>query len=178
MMPTRRQSEPLSSASNKVPTSAAVPFLEETSFTIVPVFVDTNILVYAEDRDAGDKHTIARDLVADLWRSGEGVLSVQVLQEFFVTVTRKMLRPLGPDKALAIIEQYLTWRVVENTGDLLRESIRLASTLKVSFWDALILQAARMERCTRLWTEDLNHGQRLGDLTIVNPFLPEPPTGG
>ena len=142
------------------------------SFTIVPSFVDTNILVYAEDRDAGSKHTIARDLVADLWRSGEGVLSVQVLQEFFVTVTRKMPRPLGFDETLAIVEQYLTWRVVENTGNLLLASIRLASTLKVSLWDALILQAARGERCDRLWTEDLNHGQRVGDLTIVNPFLP------
>lgn len=138
----------------------------------MPAFVDTNILVYAEDLDAGSKHVIARDLVADLWRSGEGVLSVQVLQEFFVTVTRKMPRPLDQGEALAIVERYLTWRVVENTGDLLLAGIRLASTLKVSFWDALILQAARAERCDRLWTEDLNHGQRIGDLTIVNPFLP------
>jgi predicted nucleic acid-binding protein len=139
----------------------------------VPVFVDTNILVYAEDRDAGgSKHTIARDLVADLWRSGEGVLSVQVLQEFFVTVTRKMKRPLQPPEALAIVEQYLTWRLVTNTGDLLLAGIRLAATLKISFWDALVVQAASVERCERLWTEDLNHGQRIGNLTILNPFLP------
>ena len=92
----------------------------------MPAFVDANILVYAEDRDAGSKHDIARDLIADLWRSGEGVLSVQVLQEFFVVVTRKMPRPLSPGQALAIIEQYLTWRVVENTGDLLLSGIRLA----------------------------------------------------
>jgi predicted nucleic acid-binding protein len=144
----------------------------------VPAFVDANILVYAEDLDAGSKHVIARDLVADLWRSGEGVLSVQVLQELFVTVTRKMPRPLRPDQALAIVEQYLTWRVVENTGDLLLAGIRLASTLKVSFWDALILEAARVERCDRIWTEDLNHGQRIGGLTILNPFLPEPPPRG
>jgi predicted nucleic acid-binding protein len=85
----------------------------------VPVFVDANVLVYAEDRDAGDKHLIARDLVADLWRTGDGVLSVQVLQEFFVTVTRKLSQPLRPNEALTIVEQYLTWRVVENTGDLL-----------------------------------------------------------
>jgi predicted nucleic acid-binding protein len=156
----------------------AGPSLAETSFTIVPAFVDSNILVYAEDRDAGSKHSIARDLVSDLWRSGEGVLSVQVLQEFFVTVTHKMTRPLGTDEAHAIVEQYLTWRVVENTGDLLLAGIRLSSALKVSFWDALILQAATVERCDRLWTEDLNHGQRIGDLTIVNPFLPEPPPVG
>jgi predicted nucleic acid-binding protein len=144
----------------------------------VPAFVDTNILVYAEDRDAGSKHAIARDLVADLWRSGDGVLSVQVLQELFVTVTRKMPKPLTSDEALGIVEQYLTWRVVENTGGLLLASIRSASALKVSFWDALILEAARAERCDRLWTEDLNHGQRVGDLTIVNPFLPESPPPG
>jgi predicted nucleic acid-binding protein len=144
----------------------------------VATFVDTNILVYAEDLDAGRKHIIARDLVADLWRSGEGVLSVQVLQEFFVTVTRKMPRPLGADKALAIVEQYLTWRVVENSGSLLVAAIRLASALKVSFWDALVMEAARAERCDRLWSEDLQHGQRIGDLAIVNPFhagAAEPP---
>jgi predicted nucleic acid-binding protein len=137
----------------------------------VPAFVDTNILVYAEDRDAGSKHTIARDLLKDLWHSGEGVLSIQVLQEFFVNVTRKVPRPLPLDDALAIVEQYLTWRVVDNTGDLLLGGIRLASTLKVSFWDALMIHAARVARCDRLWTEDLNHGQRIGDLVIVNPFL-------
>jgi predicted nucleic acid-binding protein len=106
----------------------------------VPAFVDANILVYAEDRDVGSKHTIARDLVAGLWRSGEGVLSVQVLQEFFVNITRKVPRPLSSDAALAIVEEYLTWRVVENTGGLLLAGIRLASTLKVSFWDALVLE--------------------------------------
>jgi predicted nucleic acid-binding protein len=140
----------------------------------VPTFVDTNILVYAEDRDAGSKHTIARDLVAGLWRSEQGVLSVQVLQELFVTVTRKVPRPLGPDKALAIVEQYLTWRVVENTRDLLLGAIRRASRLKVSFWDALILEAALVEGCDCLWTEDLHHGQRIDDLVVVNPFLPDP----
>jgi predicted nucleic acid-binding protein len=138
----------------------------------VPNFVDTNVLVYAEDQDAGRKHTIARDLVTDLWHSGEGVLSIQVLQEFFVNVTRKLSRPLPPDDALAIVEQYLTWRVVENTGELLLGGIRLASTLKVSFWDALMIQAALLAHCDRLWTEDLNHGQRIGNLVIVNPFLP------
>ena len=143
----------------------------------MPAFVDANILVYAEDRDAGSKHVIARDLVADLWRSGDGVLSVQVLQEFFVNVTRKVPRPLGHEEALAIVEQYLTWRVVENTGDLLLAGIRLASTLKISFWDALILEAARVEHCDRVWTEDLNHGQRVGQLVILNPFRPEPRTG-
>ena len=138
----------------------------------MPVFVDSSVLVYAEDRDAGDKHEIARDLVADLWSDGGGVVSVQVLQEFFVTVTRKVPRPLPFEEALAIVQQYLTWRVVPNTGDLLVAGIELAATLRVSFWDALILQAALQQDCERVLTEDLNHGQRIGGLTVVNPFLP------
>ena len=141
----------------------------------MPAFVDANILVYAEDRDAGSKHTIARDLLSDLWRSREGVLSIQVLQEFFVNVTRKVPRPLDPAEALCIVERYLTWRVVENTGELLLAGIRSAAALKVSFWDALVVEAALAGRCDRLWTEDLQYGQRIRDLTIVNPFLPELP---
>ncbi len=140
----------------------------------MPTFVDTNILVYAEDRDAGEKHEAARDLITDLWHSGDGVVSVQVLQEFFVNVTRKVPRPVDPVEARAIVEQYLTWRVVQNTGALLLAGIRLASSLQISFWDALLIQAALDEGCERIWTEDLSHGRRVGDLTILNPFLPEP----
>jgi predicted nucleic acid-binding protein len=139
----------------------------------VPTFLDTNILVYAEDRDAGSKHAIARDLVAGLWRSGQGALSVQVLQELYVTVTRKMPRPLSPGAALAIVQQYLTWRVVENTGSLLLAAIHRSSGSQISFWDALVVEAAHLARCDRLLTEDLNHGQRIGDLLVVNPFLSE-----
>lgn len=140
----------------------------------MPAFVDSNILVYAEDRDAGPKHAAARDLVTGLWRTGGGVVSVQVLQEFFVTVTRKMPRPLPSGRALTIVEQYLTWRVVENTGHLLVAGIQLAASLQVSFWDALVLEAALAAHCDQLWTEDLNHGQRVRGLLIVNPFLPAP----
>jgi predicted nucleic acid-binding protein len=136
----------------------------------VPAFVDANILVYAEDLDAGPKHVVARDLITDLWRSGEGVLSIQVLQEFYVTTTRKMSRPLSREDALGIVEQYLLWRVVENNKRLLLAGIRLAASIKISLWDALVLEAALAEGCNRIYTEDLNHGQKVGDLLIVNPF--------
>jgi predicted nucleic acid-binding protein len=136
----------------------------------VPSFVDTNILVYAEDKDAGQKHTISRNLVLELWDSREGILSVQVLQEFFVTVTRKLEKPLPPKKANAIVRQYLTWSVVPNTGQLLLDSIALQQRASVSFWDALILQAAISAGCERLYTEDLNAGQRFGALQVINPF--------
>jgi predicted nucleic acid-binding protein len=135
-----------------------------------PAFVDTNVLVYAEDRDAGERHERARRLVLDLWDQRSGVLSVQVLQEFYVTVTRKMARPLSEDAAGAIVEQYLSWSVVENTGPLLQDAIRLSRDARLSFWDALVVCAAQHAGCSVLWTEDLNDGQRFGRLEVRSPF--------
>ena len=94
-------------------------------------FVDTNILVYAEDTDAGEKHRIAKDLILRLWDSEEGCLSVQVLQEFFVTVTSKRSTPLAPGAALKAVEEYLTWSVVPNTPELLVDGIKLASSSRI-----------------------------------------------
>ena len=143
----------------------------ETSCTTVTLFVDTNVLVYAEDKDAKSKHEVARDLVADLWRTREGVLSVQVLQEFFVTVTRKMKHPLAATKAVQIVREYLTWRVVDNTGALLVAAIDLQQKANLSFWDAMVVQAAVTAGCERLYSEDLSHNQRFGSLRVVNPFV-------
>lgn len=137
---------------------------------IAPIFVDTNVLVYAEDLDSGAKHETARGLVLDLWDSAEGVLSIQVLQEYFVTVTRKMKQLMETRQALDAVGQYLTWECVENTGPLLLAAIRLADTARLSFWDAIIVQAAKAAGCRTLLTEDLNHGQYFGDLQVVNPF--------
>jgi predicted nucleic acid-binding protein len=136
----------------------------------VPSFVDTNILVYAEDRDAKSKHDVARDLVVGLWQSREGVLSIQVLQELYLTVTRKLKKPLSPSKALTVVEEYLTWTVVENTGGLLIDSIELQHKAQLSFWDALIIQAAIVSGCDTLYSEDLNAGQRFGSVVVLNPF--------
>lgn len=138
--------------------------------TIVPSFVDTNILLYAEDRDAKSKHGRARDLVLELWDKREGVISVQVLQEFYVNATRKLKKPLSTAKAREIVEEYLTWTVVENTGVLLTAAIRLQTKAQLSFWDAMIVQAAIQAGCERLYSEDLTHGQRFGSLAVVNPF--------
>jgi predicted nucleic acid-binding protein len=136
----------------------------------VPSFVDTNILIYAEDRDSGRKHDIARDLVIKLWDDRDGVLSIQVLQEFFVNVTRKLRRPLTPAKALQIVREYLTWNIVQNTGELLVAASQLQQKANLSFWDAMIVQAAIDAGCDRLYSEDLNAGQKIGALVIVNPF--------
>jgi len=136
----------------------------------VKSFVDTNVLIYAEDRDAGERHEIARDLLVELWNTRKGVVSVQVLQELYVNVTRKVKRPLSASKALEIVKEYLTWEVVENTPALLIASIELHQKAKLSFWDASIVQAAIEAGCTRLYTEDLNAGQRFGNLVLDNPF--------
>ena len=136
----------------------------------MPSFVDTNILVYAEDRDAKAKHGIARDLVVQLWDHRTGVLSVQVLQELYVNLTRKLKKPLSNAKALEIVEEYLTWTVVENTGRLLTTAIELQQKHQLSFWDATVVQAAIESGCDKLYSEDMNAGQRFGSLVIVNPF--------
>jgi predicted nucleic acid-binding protein len=136
----------------------------------VTSFVDTNILIYAEDKDAGRKHELARDLIVQLWNDRSGVVSVQVLQEFYVNVTKKMRKPLPPAKALEVVREYLTWTVIENTGDLLVSAIALQQKAKLSFWDAMVVQAAIDARCERLYSEDLNAGQRFGTLQIINPL--------
>ena len=133
-------------------------------------FVDTNVLVYAEDRDAGRKHEVARALVVELWHDRSGVVSVQVLQELYVTLTRKVRRPVSSGKALDIVREYMTWQTIDNTGPLLLDAVALQQKANISFWDALIVQAAVATGCDRLYSEDLNAGQRFGGLEVVNPF--------
>lgn len=138
---------------------------------IAKTFVDTNVLVYAEDRDAGPKHEIARDLIVSLWDARQGVVSIQVLQDFYVTITKKPKKPLSPTKALDIVREYLTWEVVENSSELLVAAITLQQKAQLSFWDAAVVQAALSAGCSRLCTEDLNNGQRFGSLVLENPFV-------
>lgn len=134
-------------------------------------FVDANILIYAEDLDAGEKREKAVELITGCWKEGDGVVSVQVLKEFYVTVTRKLRRPMAPRKAESIVDEYLTWRVIASDPGLLRRGIARSRSSCLSFWDALVVEAALRGECDRLYTEDLNHGQRFGRLKIVNPLL-------
>lgn len=133
-------------------------------------FVDTNILVYAHDVTAGAKHTQAKALVASLWSSGNGCLSIQVLQEFYVNVTRKVSRPLGPEAAQQLIEDLGTWVVHSPSPEDVVEAIRLNQTAQLSFWDAMILTSAARLGCSTVWSEDLRSGQAVGQLMIENPF--------
>ncbi|MGA2362067.1 MAG: PIN domain-containing protein [Candidatus Aminicenantales bacterium] len=135
------------------------------------IFLDTDILVYAYDSSAGRKHEIAKDLAIGLWRSGGGLLSTQVLQEFFVTVTKKIKAPMNAGLAREIVEDMLTWDVIVNDGDSILQAIDLRTREKLSFWDALIIAAAIRAEAQILLSEDLPHGRSIGNVTIRDPFL-------
>lgn len=133
-------------------------------------FVDTNVLVYAFDRSSGEKGEKARALVRELWESGRGCLSLQVLQELYVTLTRKVAKPLASEAASRLVEDLSAWPCHEPSRTDLLDAIALAGRAKVSLWDALILQSARRSGCSILWSEDLNAGQKLAGVVVRNPF--------
>jgi len=134
-------------------------------------FVDTNVLIYAHDRSAGRKHEVARILVGKLWDARVGCLSIQVLQEFYVTVTQKITQPLQRDEAVVIIQDLQFWTTHSpKTADIL-DAIALQQTYRLSFWDAMVIQSAMNLHCSQILSEDLNHGQRFGEVQVVNPFL-------
>jgi predicted nucleic acid-binding protein len=135
-----------------------------------PQFIDTNVLIYAHDVSAGQKHSRARELLQALWRSEEGCLSIQVLQEFYVNVTQKVAKPLAPDVAAQIIADLSVWQVYRPGVEDVLDAIRLQSLYQVSFWDAMIITSAIQLGCLTLWSEDLNAGQIYDDVTVSNPF--------
>ncbi len=134
------------------------------------VFVDTNVFVYAHDTTAGRKRDIAREVVLDLWNTETGVLSTQVLQELFVSLTQKIPNPIDGRKARTILEDLCAWDVVVNDEQSVLSAIDLKAKYQLSFWDSLILEAARRSGATTLYSEDLSNGQQVGEITIVNPF--------
>ncbi len=133
-------------------------------------FVDANVLVYAFDASAGGKKARAEALVTRLWESGTGCLSVQVLQEFFVTVTKKVPRPLTPDTAAERIREFSTWPVFAPAAHDVLAAIALQQQAGLSFWDAMIVHAAAAAGCEILWSEDLHDGQKIRGLQIRNPL--------
>jgi predicted nucleic acid-binding protein len=133
-------------------------------------FIDTNILIYAHDRSAGDKHVRAQDLIHGLWQSGEGCLSIQVLQEFYVNVTQKVAKPLAPAVASRLVSDLGVWRVHRPGVEDILDAIRLQQRYQLSFWDAMIVASAIQLRCQSIWSEDLNPGQDYGGVRVVNPF--------
>jgi predicted nucleic acid-binding protein len=135
----------------------------------VKTFVDTNVLIYAHDVDARKKHEIARGILRQLWSERSGVLSPQVLQEFYVNVTRKIASPLSKPSARAVVDSYVVWCVDTTPADI-SMAFRIEDEAGIGFWDALIVAAARKAGSERLLTEDLNSGQIIAGVRIENPF--------
>ena len=133
-------------------------------------FVDTNILIYAHDTAAGDKHARARALVEDLWASRSGVVSTQILQELAVNLRQQAKKPLDAKTTREVVSDYLTWQVVVNSGDSILEALELEARHQISFWDALVIQAAQMAGAEILYSEDLSDGQRYGTVRVKNPL--------
>lgn len=135
------------------------------------VFLDTNILIYAHDLDAGYKNHKAMTLVESIWQEENGVISTQVLQEFYVNVTQKIQKPLSAARARSIIEPYRTWHLEVNDFTSILMASELAERHRLSFWDAMIVAAACRAKAQRIITEDLNHGQVIEGVQVENPFL-------
>ena len=138
-------------------------------------FVDANVLVYAFDSSAGRKQQAAEALLERLWETNTGCLSVQVLQEFFVTVTKKVAKPLPLEDAIARIREFAAWRVFTPSPNDVLAAIGVHIQARIGFWDAMIVLAAAESGCDVLWTEDLNDGQSLRGVRIRNPFAEVPP---
>jgi len=136
----------------------------------VKAFVDTNILVYAYDQGAGDRHEKALRLIEQLWHKGNGILSTQVLQEFYVNVRRKAQRPVTAEQARALISDYLAWNPIVNDGAAMLVAIDLEKRYQLSFWDSLIVAAAQKGGASVIYSEDFNHGQKFGSVEVLNPF--------
>jgi predicted nucleic acid-binding protein len=133
-------------------------------------FVDTNILVYAYDQTAGAKRQRARDLMERLWDSGEGVLSTQVLQEFYVAVTSKIPKPIPFRRAREIVTDLGTWTIATLEIPEILKASEISERYRVNFWDGLILAAANKEDAKIVWSEDLNDGQSYGEVLVRYPF--------
>ena len=136
-----------------------------------PAFVDTNVLVYAFDKGESSRRDIARRLLEKLIDEDRIRLSTQVLQEFFVAVTRKARRLCPTAQALALLEDFTAWPLFVVDYPAIRDAARLAEDTSLSFWDALIVVSASRSGAARLYTEDLNHGQTILGVEITNPFL-------
>lgn len=138
----------------------------------VPYFLDTNILIYAAaGRDGTEpKRKRARELIL----GAKFGTSVQVLQEFYHNVTRKIARPLSPVRALAWVERLEKLPLVETDRALVRAGIVVSERFRITYWDGAMLAAADRLRAPVMYTEDLNHGQYYGSVRVINPFLPAP----
>jgi predicted nucleic acid-binding protein len=137
-----------------------------------PCFVDTNILVYAIENTSDPREEASRSLLRGLLETGAFRTSTQVLQELYVTETRKGKSNMTAAKVLEYVDSYALGPIVVPGYDDFRNAMKLSDSAQISYWDALIVIAAGMAGCGTLYTEDLNHGQTINGVLIVNPFRP------
>jgi len=135
----------------------------------VKTFVDSNILIYAHDVDQAEKYKIAKELLIELLRTRSGVLSPQVLQEFYVNVTRKIAAPISKRAARVIVEDFSVLSI-DTTADDIAAAFRIEDESKISFWDALICASALKANAKVIVSEDLNAGQKIVGIRVENPF--------
>lgn len=136
------------------------------------VFLDTNVILYADDRSAGTKRLRAIELLRDLVGKSLAVVSTQVLQEYFVVATRKLAVP--PDLARTKVDALAQLDVVLIRPEIIIGAIDLHRLHSLSFWDALIIKCASAAGCTRVLSEDMQHGALLDGVLVVNPFATNP----
>ncbi|HUC95956.1 MAG TPA: PIN domain-containing protein [Candidatus Saccharimonadia bacterium] len=134
-------------------------------------FIDTNILVYAYDKDEKTKNTIAKKILIDCWEKKSGVISTQIIQEFYVTITAKISKKLSIDEARELIKDLLSWPIEQVTLNDVIDATTLQERYGYSFWDSLIIIIAQKSGAEVLYSEDLQNGQKFGDLIIKNPFV-------
>ena len=135
-----------------------------------PTFVDTNVLLYAHDASENAKQPVARALLEQLWADRSGVVSTQVLQEFYVVATRKFKPPMQRAEAREIVALYATWPVVSIDVGLILDAAALEERAQLSFWDALIVEAAQRAGAVRVVSEDFQSGRQIAGIAIENPF--------
>jgi len=137
-----------------------------------PVFVDSNVFLYAMDEADPKKQQAARNWRAELWKNRLGRISFQVLSEFYVNAVRK--RPEARDEARAEVRDLLAWNPLTADAALVEQGWKIQDRYQLSYWDALIVAAAKASSCRYLLTEDLQAGQKLDGIEVVNPFLRGP----
>lgn len=133
-------------------------------------FVDTNVLVYAYDSSNAQKQQQAKALLRQLWQEQTGCISIQVLQEFYVTITRKLVNPLAPTEAAQIISDLSLWRIHQPQVEDILSAVQIQQRHQLSFWDSMIVRSANQLGCKVIWTEDLNSGQMMEGCEIQTPF--------
>lgn len=135
------------------------------------VFVDSSVLICAHDLDAGRKRKRALEYLNSLWELRTGRISTQVLQEFYVNCTQKIPRPLSRSGAREVVRNYAAWIRLPLTAETILRASEISEVWQLSFWDGMIVAAAEQNEATELITEDMNHGQVIAGVRIVNPFL-------